>query len=252
MRLRDSDLVLGLIGTLLVVALWEAAVRSRVVDADLFPSPILAIGRAAQRLSADDVVNNTLWSLSRVFGGFLIGAATGIAIGVLVGWSRTFGLILRPVVELLRPIPPLAWIPLAIIWFGLGEPSKWFIIFLGAFFPVVTATWHGVSTVDPVLIRAARTFGLKGWRLLLRVVVPAALPDIATGLRIGWGLAFGILVAAELVAANRGLGFMIMNERNTTGSASVIMVGILLIGALNLLTDALLAMGLRRWVRHAS
>lgn len=252
MNLRDNDVVLGLLGTALVVAAWEAAVRSGLIDADLFPSPFVAIVRAAERLSVDRLADDAMWSLGRVFAGFTIGALAGVIIGVLAGWSRSLGMIVSPVIETLRPIPPLAWIPLAIIWFGLGEPSKVFIIFLGAFFPVVTATWQGVTTVDPTLIRAARTLGFKGWRLLLQVVLPAALPDIATGLRIGWGLAFGILVAAELIAADRGLGFMIMNERNTGGSASVIMIGILLIGALNLLTDALLAQLLRRWVRHAA
>lgn len=252
MSLRDNDLLLGLLGTALVIAAWEAAVRSGLIDAGLFPSPFVAISRAAVRLSADRLADHTLWSLGRVFAGFAVGALVGMVIGVLAGWSRTVSLIVGPVIETLRPIPPLAWMPLAIIWFGLGEPSKVFIIFLGAFFPVVTATWQGVTTVDSTLIRAARIFGFKGWRLLLQVVLPAALPDIATGLRIGWGLAFGILVAAELIAADRGLGFMIMNERNIGGSASVIMIGILLIGALNLLTDALLAQLLRRWVRHAT
>lgn len=252
MSLRDNDLLLGLLGTALVVAMWEAAVRSGLIDAGLFPSPVVAISRAAERLSVDRLADHALWSLGRVFAGFTVGALVGVVVGAIAGWSRSVGMIVGPVIETLRPIPPLAWMPLAIIWFGLGEPSKIYIIFLGAFFPVVTATWQGVTSVDPTLIRAARTFGFNGWRMLLQVVLPAALPDIATGLRIGWGLAFGILVAAELIAADRGLGFMIMNERNIGGSASVIMIGILLIGALNLLTDAVLAKLLRRWVRHAA
>jgi ABC-type nitrate/sulfonate/bicarbonate transport system permease component len=154
----------------------------------------------------------------------------------------------RPLIELLRPIPPLAWIPLAIIWFGLGEPSKFFIIFLGAFFPVVTAAYYGVKSVDPVLIRAAQTLGYSGAELLRRVILPASSPDLATGLRIGWGLSFGVLVAAELIAADRGLGFMIMNARNTGQSVSVIVVGILLIGALNLVTDAAIGGAIQRWI----
>ncbi len=157
-------------------------------------------------------------------------------------------MVARPLIELLRPIPPLAWIPLAIIWFGLGEPSKFFIIFLGAFFPVVTAAYQGITNVDPVLIRAAQSFGLRGVPLLVRVAIPAASPDLATGIRIGWGLSFGVLVAAELIAADRGLGYMIMNERNTGGSVSVIIVGILLIGALNLLTDAAIGGAIGRWI----
>lgn len=234
---RTGDALLGLLGVIVVVAGWEAMVRLGAVDRTLFPSPSMAFAEAAQRLSVAKVAEHTAWSLMRITIGFLFGAVLGTIVGVLAGWYRLAGLVLRPIIELLRPIPPLAWIPLAIIWFGLGEPSKYFIIFLGAFFPVVTAAYVGITSVDPVLIRAARSYGLKGPALLLKVGLPAAAPDLLTGLRIGWGLAFGILVAAELIAASRGLGFLIMNERNTTGSVSVIVVGITLIGILNLATD---------------
>lgn len=247
-RLLLKEVLLGLAGTALIVLCWEFAVRSGAIDASVFPSPSLAISEAMTRLSADRVGEHMAWSLFRVFSGFAIGAVAGIVVGVLAGWSTGFGLVARPLIELLRPIPPLAWIPLAIIWFGLGEPSKFFIIFLGAFFPVVTAAYQGVRSADPVLIRAARTFGVTGWRLLLQVVVPSAAPDIATGLRIGWGLSFGVLVAAELIAADKGLGFMIMNERTSGGSVSVIIVGILLIGFLNLLTDAAIGGVVQRWI----
>ncbi len=247
-RLHLNDIFLGLAGTALIIGIWEIAVRSGAIDAAIFPSPSLAISEAVTRLSADRVAEHMAWSLFRVFSGFVIGAAAGIVVGVLAGWSAGFGLIARPLIELLRPIPPLAWIPLAIIWFGLGEPSKFFIIFLGAFFPVVTAAYQGVRSADPVLIRAAQTFGVTGWRLLLQVILPSATPDLATGLRIGWGLSFGILVAAELIAADKGLGFMIMNERTSGGSVSVIIVGILLIGFLNLLTDAAIGGAIQRWI----
>ena len=112
----------------------------------------------------------------------------------------------------------------------------------------MTAAYQGVASVDPVLIRAGQTFGLKGIELLVRVVVPAASPDLATGYRIGWGLSFGVLVAAELVAADRGLGHMIMNARNTGEAVSVIVVGIMLIGMLNLITDAALGGAIQRWI----
>lgn len=242
------DIWLGLLGTALIVLIWEVAVRGGAVDQAIFPSPSIAIAEAAHRLTAERVGEHMFWSLYRVFAGFLLGTIAGTIIGILAGWSIVFGAIVRPIIELLRPIPPLAWIPLAIIWFGLGEPSKFFIIFLGAFFPVATSAYQGVRSIDPVLIKAARTFGLKGWRLLVELVLPMSAPDLATGIRIGWGLSFGVLVAAELIAADKGLGYMIMNERNSGGSVSVIVVGILLIGFLNLLTDAALAAGIRRWI----
>ena len=246
--LRSNDLALGVIGTLAVILLWETSVRTGVIDPTVFPSPSLAIAAAAERLTARQLGENLSWSLARVFSGFLLGALAGVVVGILAGWYRRFGLVVSPLVELLRPIPPLAWIPLAIIWFGLGEPSKFFIIFLGAFFPVVTAAYQGMRSVDPMLLRAGQTMGLSGVPLLLRVAIPAAAPDLATGLRIGWGLSFGVLVAAELIAADRGLGYMIIAERNTGGSVGVIIVGILLIGALNLLTDAAIGVAIRHWV----
>jgi ABC-type nitrate/sulfonate/bicarbonate transport system permease component len=245
---RSQEVLLGVVGTAFVVFAWELAARTGWVDPAIFPGPLMAIGEASQRMSVEAVAAHMGWSLLRVTTGFLLGAAAGTVIGIAAGWYRSFGLIARPLIELLRPIPPLAWIPLAIIWFGLGEPSKFFIIFLGAFFPVVTAAYRGVTSVDPVLIRAAQTMRVRGVELLARVVIPAASPDLATGLRIGWGLSFGVLVAAELIAADRGLGFMIMNARNTGGAVSIIVVGILLIGLLNLLTDTAIGGAIQRWI----
>ena len=244
----SREALLGLAGTAAVIGAWELAARLGLVDPRIFPGPLMAMSDAARRISAETLAENTGWSLLRVVTGFGLGALAGTVIGVAAGWYRSVGLLARPLIEVLRPIPPLAWIPLAIIWFGLGEPSKFFIIFLGAFFPVVTSAYHGIASVDPVLIRAGQTFGLKGIELLVRVAVPAASPDLATGYRIGWGLSFGVLVAAELVAADRGLGHMIMNARNTGEAVSVIVVGIMIIGMLNLITDAALGGAIQRWI----
>lgn len=242
-----SDITLGILGALIVLAAWEFAARGGFVDATIFPSPLLALESATTKVSRAAVLAHIGWSLFRIISGFLLGALCGVAIGIAAGWYRIAGFIFVPLIELLRPIPPLAWIPLAIIWLGLGEPSKFFIIFLGAFFPVVTATYRGVMSVDPVLLRAAQTFGLKGVGLLVQVAIPGAAPDLATGIRIGWGLSFGVLVAAELIAADRGLGFMIMHAR-LLGNVDVIVLGIVLIGLLNLATDALIAWGVGRWI----
>ena len=131
------------------------------------------------------------------------------------------------------------------MWFGLGERSKWFVIFLGAFFPIFTNAYRGMIAIPPVLLRAARTMDVDGVALLAKVALPAALPDIATGLRVGFGLSFGILVAAELIAADRGMGFLVMQSRQI-GELGVAVFGILLIGVVSLLSDAALAAGLRR------
>lgn len=245
---RAANIGWGLAGIALVLGLWEFAARVGAIDPSIFPGPITAVRMAAGRLPASVFLDNMGWSMFRVTVGFALGAVVGTIVGFAAGWYRGFGYVARPLIELLRPIPPLAWIPLAIIWFGLGEPSKLFMVFLGAFFPVVTAAYHGITHIDPTLIRASRSFGLKGVAMLFHLGIPASAPDLATGIRIGWGLSFGVLVAAELIAADRGLGFMIMNERNSGGSVSVIIVGILLIGLLNLVSDAAIATFIQRWI----
>ena len=246
MNARAADLLLGLAGIALTIAAWELIARSGMVSQAVFPSPLKALVVGLGKVPLADLGGHAWISLQRIALGFSAGALLGVTIAVAGGWYRVFGNLVRPLVELLRPIPPLAWIPMAIVWFGLGEPSKVFVIFLGAFFPVLTNTWKGMANIDATLLRAGQTMGLTGPALLLQVAIPATLPDIATGLRIGWGLAFGVLVAAELIAAESGLGYMIMNARQL-GEVEVIILGILVIGAANLLTDWLLASLLARW-----
>jgi len=242
---RWQDAVLGALGVLGLLIAWEAVTRSGLVNPVIFPGPAKAIAVAFARVPLRDLWEHISTSFLRILWGFGIGAGLGILTGTTSGWYRTLGALTRPVIELVRPIPPLAWIPMAIIWFGLGEPSKVFVIFLGAFFPVVTNTYKGMGGVDPILLRAAQTMGLSGPRLLLRVAIPAAMPDIATGIRVGWGLSFGVLVAAELIAAESGMGFMIMHARQS-GEIGVIIFGIILIGAMNLVTDYCIGEVIRR------
>ena len=247
MNPRVADTLLGLGGVALVIAGWELIARSGMVSQAVFPPPIHALVVGLQKVPLADLGGHAWISVQRIALGFSAGALLGVAIAIAGGWYRGFGNLVRPVVELLRPIPPLAWIPMAIVWFGLGEPSKVFVIFLGAFFPVLTNTWKGMANIDTTLLRAGQTMGLSGPALLMRVAIPATLPDIATGLRIGWGLAFGVLVAAELIAAESGLGYMIMHARQL-GEVEIIIRGILVIGAANLVTDWLLARVLASWL----
>jgi ABC-type nitrate/sulfonate/bicarbonate transport system permease component len=242
---RFANAIWGALGLVSVVALWEVASRTGLLNAAVLPGPWEAMVNTFRSVPGRDLLADVAVSLERIFIGFAIGASLGIGIGIGAGWYRWLGAIVSPIVELLRPIPPLAWIPMAIIWFGLGESSKIFVIVLGAFFPVVTNAYKGLTGIDPALLRAAQTMGLRGTELLLRVALPAALPDIATGLRIGWGLSFGTLVAAELIAADSGLGYLIMHGREL-GEISVIVFGILAIGLANLATDLCIAWIIRR------
>lgn len=239
--------ILGAIGAFTVIALWELSARLLWNDAQVLPSPTQAVAAAWAQLSAAELAQHVGWSLWRILAGFALGAVAGIALGVAAGWYGGLARIVRPIVDLLRPIPPLAWIPIAIVWFGLGEPSKIFVIFLGAFFPIFTNAWRGMVSVPPVLLAAARTMDVDGPALLFKVALPAALPDISTGLRVGFGLSFGILVAAELIAAERGMGFLVMHSR-ILGQLGVAVFAILLIGVVTLVADSALAAVLRRLV----
>lgn len=238
-RYSARDIWISWSGILFVLVVWQAIATFGLINPAIFPGPLDVVRAAVTLVPPERVLSHARTSLTRIAWGFSLGAGLGVLIGVASGWYRRLATVVRAPIELLRPIPPLAWIPMAIIWFGLGESSKVFIIFLGAFFPVVTNAYKGMTGVDPDLFRAAQTLGLHGWRLLVRVALPASLPDIATGVRVGWSLSFGALVAAELIAADRGLGFMIMNAREL-GQIAVIMYGIIVIGALNFLTDWLI------------
>jgi ABC-type nitrate/sulfonate/bicarbonate transport system permease component len=237
----------GATGVALFLLVWEVAARLVWRDPSVLPSPIQSLAQAWYVLTWPELLGHVGVSLGRILAGFAIAAVLGVGLGLACGWFRTLGWIVRPLVEVLRPIPPLAWIPIAIVWFGLGEPSKVFVIVLGAFFPIFTNAYRGITMVSPVLFRAARTMDVEGWRLLWKVAVPAAMPDVAVGLRVGLGLAFGILVAAELIAAERGMGYLIMEARQL-GNLGVSVFGIVLIGTVSLLADWQLGVVIARTV----
>jgi ABC-type nitrate/sulfonate/bicarbonate transport system permease component len=224
------------LGFIVILIIWQLITTFQIMNPAVFPGPLRVIQAALFEVPLKRLLQHIGISLFRVTVGFALGFGAGVVIGVASGWYLQLGSILRAPIELIRPIPPLAWIPIAIIWLGLGEPSKVLIIFLGAFFPVFTNTFKGMVNIDPLIVRAAQTLGLEGRRLLFRVVVPATLPDIATGVRVGWSYSFGCMVAAELIAADTGLGYLIMNARQV-GQISVIVYGVILIGVINLITD---------------
>ena len=227
------------LGFITLIIIWQIISMMKLINPVVFPGPAGVIKAAVKDVPLNRLLQHIGISLMRVALGFSLGMALGITIGVASGWYLQLGSILWAPIELIRPIPPLAWIPIAIIWLGLGEPSKVLIIFLGAFFPIVTNAYKGMVNIDPNVVRAAQTLGLQGRRLLFRVVVPASIPDIATGMRIGWSYSFGCMVAAELIAARTGLGYLIMNARQT-GQIAVIIYGVIIIGVINLLTDFIL------------
>lgn len=237
-RTFGRDLWASWLGLIVVLLIWQLVATFELVNPSVFPGPLEIVNVALYRFSFAEMLGHIRWSLTRVILGFAIGTPLAILLGIATGWYRWLGKIVWSPLELLRPIPPLAWIPFALIWFGLGEESKVFIIVLAAFFPVITNTYKGMTTIDPQIMRAAQTMGVKGLPLLFQVAIPAALPDIAVGMRVGISLSFGSLVAAEILAAEQGLGFMIMYGRQV-GEVGMIIYGIIVIGVLNLLIDYL-------------
>jgi len=180
-------------------------------------------------------------SLERFLLGFAIALALAVPIGVLMGWSTIFDNFLDPLVEVVRPVPPLAWLPLAVLWFGIGTLSGSFIIFLGCFFPIVLNTVSGVKSVDANMVEAARTLGARDRTILARVMVPGALPSIITGLRIGVGIGWMTLVAAEMISVHSGygLGYMIMLARDVA-RYNLVVAGMVVIGLVGFLMDRII------------
>ena len=212
----------------LVVGLWWiTAARS-----PIFPTPlevVLGIGELARAGTLALHVKASLWRVALGYGGAL---ALAIPLGSLMGWYGGAFQAFNPMIQLLRPISPIAWIPLAILWFGVKDAAAIFLITLGAFFPIVTGTMTAVRAIPLVYVRSAQNFGLEGFELFRRVVFPASTPQIITSLRLALGIAWMVIVAAEMIAVDSGLGYLIMDARNANNYERVVgsMVTIGLIG----------------------
>lgn len=240
---------LALLGLILVAWQIVSGVVLPRVDANkvlLMPPPTALVRAALELVASGDLFAHLADSLKREIMAFLAAAVIAIPMGVAMGWWKAVHDQLDPVIEVLRPIPPLAWIPLSILWFGIGDTQNEFIIFLGIFFPILINTITGVKQVEPNLIRAARSLGAGEWAVLRRVVLKAALPQIFTGIRVGFGVGWMALVAAELVGASSGLGFLINDARNVLRT-DYILVGMVTIGVMGLVID-LVIRKLMRWL----
>lgn len=219
--------------------LWEVISRNVAYLENLLPPPSEVIEGGWQLVQQGTLQRDVLASLKRVGVALLFASAVGFPLGAALGASKRFAWFVEPIVNFFRPIPPLAWIPLSIVWFGINDAQNQFIIFLGAVFPIVLNTMEGVRDVDRQLIRASRTLGASRTAIALTVVLPAALPAMFVGFRVGTGIAWMALVAGELVAATSGLGFLISQGRLLFRSDFII-VGMVMIGLIGLLLDALI------------
>ncbi|MGG1944201.1 aliphatic sulfonate ABC transporter permease SsuC [Trinickia sp. NRRL B-1857] len=223
---------------------WEAAARSGMLSARVLPEPI-AVLRAAWALMRSGVMwDDVKVSAGRALGGLAIGGGVGLMLGLLTGLSKTADVVLDSTIQMIRNIPVLATIPLVILWFGIDESAKLFLVALGVFFPIYINTYHGIRAVDAGLVEMAKSYGLKGFALYRDVIVPGALPSILVGVRFALGLMWVMLIVAETVSAQEGIGYMTMNAREFM-QTDVVVVGILLYAVLGKLADVL-AKGLER------
>jgi ABC-type nitrate/sulfonate/bicarbonate transport system permease component len=238
---------------LVALALWELLAGLGWLGKT--PTPVQAV-RGIYELIATGLPpgyhlqGHLLASLARVFSGFAVAFVIAVPLGILMGAWPLASVIVDPLVEAIRPIPPLAWAPLALIWFGLGLASAAFIVFLGAFFPILLNTVSGVKSVDPHLVEAARTLGARKRTILGRVLVPGSMPSIIIGMRIGMGIAWMTLIAAELIGVKNGygLGYMIMTARDLA-RYDLLVAGMVVIGVVGFLIDWLIRLGEKRLLR---
>ncbi|QAZ41447.1 aliphatic sulfonate ABC transporter permease SsuC [Methylibium sp. Pch-M] len=233
---------------LLPVALlsgWQLASQLGWLSTRILPEP-WAVLKAFWALAASgEMWQHVATSTWRAFAGLAIGGGLGLVLGLATGTFRTLETALDSTLQMVRNIPPLAMIPLVILWFGIDEGAKLFLVAFGVFFPVYLNTFHGIRAVDPALIEMARSYGLSGFALYRQVILPGALPNILVGLRFALGLMWVLLIVAETISAQAGIGYMTMNAREFL-QTDVVLVGILLYALLGKLAD-LAAKALERW-----
>ncbi|MEO6804008.1 MAG: ABC transporter permease [Granulicella sp.] len=222
-----------LIGVLLV--LWQIAINRH--PGGLLPGPIGVARGIADLLRHGLLLRYIVASLFRVSWGFGLAVITAIPLGMVIGWYARAEMAFSPIIQLLRPISPLAWIPIAILWFGVGDLSAIFLIFLGSFFPLLLTAMNAVGGVPAVYVNAGRNFGLRPVDLFVRILYPASVPQLIIGLRITLGIAWLVVVAAEMIAVNSGLGFLIVDARNAGNRYDLVVAGMVMIGIIGLLLD---------------
>jgi NitT/TauT family transport system permease protein len=218
-----------------LLVLWEVGVRRQA--SHLLPGPWGVVGGIADLVRHGLLLKYIIASLFRVTWGFLLAVMLAIPLGLLVGWHRRAEMALNPILQILRPISPLAWIPIAILWFGVGDLAAIFLIFVGCFFPLMLTAINAAQSVPAVHVNAGRNFGLSSTSLVVRVLYPAVIPNLIVGLRITLGIAWLVVVAAEMIAVSSGLGFLIVDARNAGNRYDLVIAGMVIIGVIGLLLD---------------
>jgi sulfonate transport system permease protein len=241
----------GLIVPVVLLAIWQLVTAAGLFSASQLPPPADVVTALGGLVRHGELWTHLRASVSRVLLGYLAGAGAALALGSLVGLSMTARRLLAPTIAALRTVPSLAWVPLLLLWFGIDETPKLLLVAIGAFFPVYTTTASALSHVEPQLLEVGRAYGRHGTALLTTVMLPAATPELVNGLRLGLANAWLFLVAAELIASSKGLGFLLIDSQNT-GRTDVMLLAIVLLAAFGKLSDSALGVVEHRMVRRRS
>jgi NitT/TauT family transport system permease protein len=246
-KLKESLPAIAVIAVLLA-AWWLVVVETRSV---IFPTPWQVVTGTVELIKDGVLFRHIGASLMRVGLGFSLAVMVAVPLGLWLGWVKGAFSTLNPLFQILRPISPIAWIPLAILWFGVGNASPIYLIFISSVFPMIVQTTAGVHTIERRYLRAAQNFGVSRYTLFRQVVIPAVLPQIIVGMRIGLGVAWLVVVAAEMIALRSGLGYLIIDSRNAGNRYDLVIAGMIIIGLIGLLLDGLMRLleGLKsvRW-----
>ncbi|HXJ39954.1 MAG TPA: ABC transporter permease [Bryobacteraceae bacterium] len=228
-RIRPALFIIALLGV------WHVGAASQ--KTHLLPTPFETAAGIVELLQRGLLIKYIVASLFRVTWGFVGAAVIAIPLGLAIGWYRRAEMAINPLVQILRPISPLAWIPISILWFGVGDIAAIYLIFLASFLPLVVTGINAVGSIPQVYINAGRNFGLSSTSVVYRVLYPAVVPQLIIGLRITLGIAWLVVVAAEMIAVNSGLGFLIVDARNAGNRYDLVVAGMVMIGIIGLVLD---------------
>lgn len=232
----------------IIIVIWQVASNMGLLNPLTLPSPSRILNTFITLIKKGTLQKNLLISSQRVLSGYAIAAVSAIVLGILMGLSSHFKRMTDLIIQILKPIPPISWIPLVILWFGIGEEGKVFLIFIGSFFTILVNVVDGIRRIDVKLVELSNAMVIPKLKYVFQVVIPYAAPNIFTGLRTGLGQSWMCVVAAELVASSTGLGYMIMYARQF-GQTDVVIVGMLMIGIIGKVMDSILMVVEKKVIR---
>lgn len=240
--------LIGISAPIIILIVWQASSNAGLINKAILPSVTSVVDTGISLIEKGRLQEHILISIIRVVQGFLLGTVLGTVVGVIMAFSKFTNRFLGSLVGILRPVPMIAWVPLLILWLGIGEETKISLITVGTFWPVLLNTIYGIQSVDTKLLEVAKILKKNRFTIILKVIFPAALPSMLTGIRLGMGNAWSCVVTAEMIAASKGIGYMITYARDTSKPAEVL-VGVFVIGLIGLLIDTVILRLQKRFLR---